>query len=197
MYNNVIVSRETIDLLNHYERLVVKWNKALNLISKNTIDNFKERHISDALQLCNYITPNHNTIVDFGSGGGIPVIILAIANQQKHFIAMESDSRKCVFLRKAALDLGLQNIEVINDRIESTDKIEADLCISRACAPLDLLLSFTVLHGGNKPEALFLKGKTLHNEITLAKNFDFQYSTYASQTNQDAYIIKIDQIRQK
>ena len=191
------VSRETYNDLMGYKNLLLKWNHSLNLVGNSTLENFNKRHLLDAIQLKEYIEEKHNRIIDFGSGGGIPVIILCIIFKDKHFFALESDKRKSVFLKHVALKLGLNNIEVICKRINNIKNLKADLCISRACATLSTLLNYTLQHSKNGTEALFLKGENLHAEITLANHYEFKYSIHQSITNDNAHIIKISNICRK
>ena len=66
------VSRETIEDLKTYEKLVLEWNNKFNLISKSSVEYIWERHIEDSLQLCNFINLDDKVLYDFGSGAGFP-----------------------------------------------------------------------------------------------------------------------------
>ena len=73
------VSRETISSLKKYEDILIKANKALNLIGSSTIENIWARHFLDSVQVIDFIDKNDKTLVDLGSGAGFPGLVLAIA----------------------------------------------------------------------------------------------------------------------
>jgi 16S rRNA (guanine527-N7)-methyltransferase len=77
MVDNLNVSREVKQALLNYQNLLLKWNKAINLISRNSEKDIWERHVLDSLQLLKYIDFSDN-ILDIGSGGGFPGIVLSI-----------------------------------------------------------------------------------------------------------------------
>jgi 16S rRNA (guanine527-N7)-methyltransferase len=83
-------------------------------------------------------------IADLGSGGGFPGLALAIALPETRIAAVESVGRKCRFLARAASDLGLANVEVVNARAEAWDEgLGAhDLVVARALAPLPVLVEY-------------------------------------------------------
>jgi 16S rRNA (guanine527-N7)-methyltransferase len=71
--DNLNVSREVKEALLNYQNLLLKWNKAINLISRNSEKDIWARHILDSLQLLKYIDFLDN-IIDIGSGGGFPCV---------------------------------------------------------------------------------------------------------------------------
>ena len=98
------VSRETINSLYIYEKLLIEYNKKLNLIGKSTINNIWNRHFLDSAQVFDFIDKNENTLVDIGSGAGFPGLVLAlIAKERKIPIKIklfEKSSKKIIFLKK-------------------------------------------------------------------------------------------------
>ena len=114
------VSRETMERLEYFGELTAKWTVKINLIAKSTIPDIWNRHIIDSAQVFQYAeSPQH--WVDIGSGGGFPGIVMAILAKEHapetKFTLIESDARKCTFLRTAARELGL-NLYAITQRIE-------------------------------------------------------------------------------
>ena len=83
-------------------------------------------------------------IADLGSGGGFPGLALAIALPDAHVALVESVGRKCAFLARAAAELGLGNVEVVNARAEAWEEgLSAhDLVVARALAPLPVLVEY-------------------------------------------------------
>ena len=72
------VSRETIKSLDIYEKLLIEYNKKLNLIGKSTINNIWNRHFLDSAQVIDFIDKNEKTLVDLGSGAGFPGLVISI-----------------------------------------------------------------------------------------------------------------------
>lgn len=93
--NTFNVSSEVKKALIDYKNLLLKWNKTVNLISKNSEKEIWERHICDSLQLTKYINFS-DTIIDFGSGAGLPGIILSIAGV-KNMLLIEANKKKISF----------------------------------------------------------------------------------------------------
>lgn len=188
---NFNVPRETIELLNQYENLLIKWNKKINLIANSTINEIWDRHIIDSAQLKTYL---HDTdkIIDLGSGGGLPAIILSILGL-KEVSLIESDSRKCAFLQQAKL-LSPHNISIYNDRVENLE-LNCDVITARGFANIKKILDITKLIGKNK--LLLLKGEKFEDELKEALIFyDFDYKLYNSITNSNSKIIEIYNIKE-
>ena len=188
------VSRETLQDLQTFHDILLKWQKAINLISSNTIQEVWHRHIADSIQLIPHIPKGTKSIVDLGSGGGLPAIVLAVAlkNTGIKITMIESDNKKCVFLQECIRKLGL-NAVVINDRIEKIKEkhsLDFDLATARALASTDNLLEFCNELGVKK--CLFLKGKQYAKEVSDAKeNWDITEQIIPSITATDSRIINI------
>ena len=111
------MGKDQTNLLAAYKTYLVAWNKTHNLISKNQVQKIDD-HIADSL----IISPLFKkTIIDLGSGGGLPGIPLAITNPKKEFYLIESNTKKSSFLLHTTSRLGLDNISVINQRIEKVE----------------------------------------------------------------------------
>ena len=102
------VSRETLDRLQIYVDLVLKWQPAQNLIAPSTIPDIWTRHVADSLQT-QWLFPEARVWVDIGSGGGFPGIVTAILLADEpgaHVHMIESNQRKAAFLRTALRETG-------------------------------------------------------------------------------------------
>ena len=193
------VSRETIHQLANYEALVKKWNLKINLISKQSVEHIFQRHIVDSIQLFKLANPNFNVWCDLGSGGGFPGMVIALLAREKcpgaKVILVESDQRKCVFLREAARLLHL-DVEIKNQRIEDLASLGADVLSARALAPLVKLCEFADLHLGDCGRAIFPKGSNHRAEIDDArKSWMFDITSHPSFTDPDAAILVLGNIR--
>tara|TARA_A100001015_G_C14828258_1_gene647555 strand:- start:226 stop:750 length:525 start_codon:yes stop_codon:yes gene_type:complete len=99
-----------------YKDFLMAYNEHTNIYSKNAYDKL-DFHIEDSLTLANLIGDCHLRIADFGSGSGLPAIILAIANPNNIVFAIESKSRKTRFLNQVVSELGLENVSVVNENL--------------------------------------------------------------------------------
>lgn len=204
--HGIAVSRETLDKLNLYEQLLLRWQKVVNLIGPATIDDIPERHFADSAQLLKYIPDMNVRLVDMGSGAGFPGLVLAIMGvREVHLV--ESDVRKATFLREVSRETGLCEVKsiapsvIIHDiRVEDCNIKEIDLITARALAPLTDLLNHTkkLINQSDKPYFLFLKGEKYQEEIEKAqKRFNFDIQTHQSITDNSGKVLKINNLTNK
>ena len=114
------VSRETFPYLEEYRKIIIKKNRTINLISKQTEVNSRERHIIDSAQIIDFIDLNRSICTDIGSGSGLPGIVLAIIMKHKKpemkFKLYEKSYHKSNFLKEVANKFNL-NVEVVQKDI--------------------------------------------------------------------------------
>ena len=192
------VSRETSNKLTLFANIVEKWTPRVNLISKASVPYIWQRHIEDSIQIYSLVPPV-SSWVDLGSGGGFPAIVVALLAQQdgrsSKFTLVESDQRKCVFLRTAIRELGLK-VEVLNDRIENIPPLEANVVSARALAELPLLIGLASRHMKSDGIAIFPKGKNWKVEDAKArKSWAYSNESIPSKTDPSAAILKIKEIK--
>ena len=195
------VSRETSSLLSHYAQLVRKWSPTINLVAPSQIDELEERHIADSLQLADLIPMRATTIIDLGSGGGFPGLVLAIHaavhHPERNVTLIESDQRKAVFLRTVVRELDLP-ARVICSRIENAEISPADVVTARALAPLTALLSYAKPLLQSDGTALFPKGEAAEKELADARHaWSFACQEVPSKTRTNARILVIKDIRRE
>lgn len=185
------VSRETYECLIAYCHQIEKWNKTINLVSKSSVDQIWQRHLLDCAQIYRFGAAG-GVWLDIGSGGGLPGIVMSILGAD--VVLVESDQRKCTFLRETARVLGL-SLRVINDRVESISPIEAKTLSARALAPLTNLLDHAKYHLDESGVAVFSKGKTAQAEIDEAlKSWRFDIAINESLTDPLASVLVIKNI---
>lgn len=122
-----------------YAGLLQKWNRTYNLTAIRDPLGMVAHHLLDSLAVLPHLplAPERARIVDAGSGAGLPGIPLAIARPRWHVALAESNQKKSAFLRQAAIELGLHNVEVHEGRVEAwRPQPLFDLVISRAFAAL-------------------------------------------------------------
>ena len=191
------VSRETRERLDAYADLLRKWQPRINLVAPSTVADLWGRHFDDSAQLLPLVPPGTTRIADMGSGGGFPGLVLAILTGiETHLI--ESDSRKCIFLREAAR-LTDAPVTVHTKRLEALPSLEADLITARALAPLADLLGYGNRVGRPKDaggwQGLFLKGESWQNEVDAAQpRYHFTLATTPSRTHPSAMILSIKDV---
>lgn len=190
------VSRETLDRLEIYVELLLKWSPRINLIAKSTMPEVWDRHIADSLQLLDITRGRSGHYADLGSGGGLPGLVVAIAHAEfdmdlNRITLVESDRRKATFLRTVLRETGVQ-ASVIPERIEAIDPLGADILSARALASLDHLMGFCDRHLAKSGIAVFPKGINWQSELTEAqKTFSFSCEAHRSKTQEGAVILEL------
>ncbi|MPR07027.1 16S rRNA (guanine(527)-N(7))-methyltransferase RsmG [Microvirga tunisiensis] len=192
------VSRETFEKLELLERELRRWQAIKNLVGPATLDRIWDRHIVDSLQLLD-LAPDAETWLDLGAGAGFPGLVLAIAGAERglqvHLV--ESNSRKCAFLRHIARLTGAP-AKVHEARLETVVPGfvgKADVVSARALASLPMLLDWTepLLKAGTM--GLFPKGRDAEIELTEArKKWTFEAEILPSLTDPEARILRITSI---
>ena len=198
-YLSTFVSRETLDRLQIYVDMLVKWQKAINLVAPATLPDAWSRHIVDSAQIFPLAEKSNGKWLDMGSGGGFPGLVCAIIAAETsldlsfHFI--ESDLRKCAFLRDVARQVGI-SINVMSRRIEDAPPQNADIISARALSDLSKLCTLSYRHLATDGQCLFLKGQSAPQEIDTAKeSWQMSIKTHPSVTSDDGQIIEIKELR--
>mgnify|MGYP001323740991 FL=1 len=193
------VSRETFPDLEEFRQIIIRKNKSINLISKETEKISKERHIIDSAQIIDLIDLNTPICTDLGSGSGLPGIVLAIIMKHKRsetkFKLYEKSFHKSNFLKEVSNKFNL-NVEVLQKDIFQEKNLSSDIIVARAFKPLPVILN--IVHNNFKffrEVILFLgkNGKEILNE-TL-REWKFEYEEKKSITNSDSKIIKIKNLK--
>jgi 16S rRNA (guanine527-N7)-methyltransferase len=191
------VSRETLARLQIYVDLLRDWQTRKNLVGKATLDDVWRRHMLDSAQLLPLIDPDAE-VVDLGSGAGFPGLVLAVLGVQNVRL-VESDQRKCAFLREAAAATGT-SVEIYPERVEvlgrSTLKGIADVVTARALAPLPKLLGWAAPLLAPDGQCLFLKGARAAEELTEArKDWTMRLTQFPSRSDPSGTVLKLEYLR--
>ena len=193
----VNVSRETLDKLKAYERLLKKWQPKINLISNNTLDQAWGRHFEDSMQVEPLIPGNAKHLFDLGSGAGFPGMVLAIMRPDLDIHLVESDQKKCSFLRTVSRETNT-SISIHNERIESVScETVPDVVTARALASLIDLFSYCEMWIKNNTQIqlVFPKGERADEELALlSKDWQYDYCTHQSKTDPNAKILVFSNI---
>ncbi len=196
------VSRETYYRLESYVTLLREWQCKFNLVSKKSLECVWQRHIEDSAQLFKYITDEVKVIYDFGSGAGFPAVVLAIIAKEKRpeikFKLIESIGKKTLYLNAVKECLELENIEIINDRIENLELVKVDMITARAVTSLNNLLEYSILFSDKKTKLLFPKGQSYKEELYDAKKkWNFKLKVYKNELCDDGVILLLENLRRK
>lgn len=194
------VKPESIQKLRTYAELLARWQKAVNLVAPATLTEVWHRHFTDSAQLAALIPTDAKRVVDFGSGGGFPALVLAVVLTDRpgggpKFTLIESDQRKAAFLREVARTLGLA-VEILAARIENPEtqlKVgTAEVVTARAFAPLERLFALALPILGPRSLLVLPKGRTAEAEIADARRaFAFDAELVPSRTEPDARIVLV------
>lgn len=123
------------ELLASYAEMLRDFNQHINLVSREDEDRIFSHHVRHCLYLTYRSWPRGATVVDWGTGGGLPAIPLAIVYPEVRFIALDASSKKVRAVRAMTRRLGLDNLEATHSRAEHFGA-EAAYSVSRATAPL-------------------------------------------------------------
>jgi len=205
---------ETVERLILYEKLLRQWQKAVNLVAPATLDAVWHRHFADSAQLVPLAPPGTRSWIDLGSGGGFPGLVVAIllaatsqSSEQRaaptaiRFTLIESDTRKCAFLREVARQAGVA-VDILSRRAESArTSVNKDLpriVSARALAPLDRLLDLAEPLSPPGTTLLFPKGREVAQELQLAESrWRFQVALVPSVTDTHGRIAVITNLERK
>ena len=197
------VSRETFLDFETFISMILKENKKINIISKETAKNstIRERHIIDSAQIIDFVDLNCNTTSDLGTGGGMPGIIIAIMlkNMKKNIKVhlYEKSHHKSVFLREVSRKLKLQT-EIFKENVFDLKELETGTIMSRAFKPMPVVLDLVYENFIKYKNLIFFMGsngkKVFENTL---KNWDLDYTEKESLTNEGSFILNIKNIKKK
>jgi 16S rRNA (guanine527-N7)-methyltransferase len=125
---------DVVAKLHTFTSLFAKWNASINLSAARSASDIEE-HIVDSLQVVPHL-PEAGTVLDVGSGGGFPAVVAAICRPMINFTALEPVHKKHAFLRTAARELELVNLEAFAVRVEDHNVHDYDATTSRATLDL-------------------------------------------------------------
>tara|TARA_B100001287_G_scaffold275587_1_gene283644 strand:- start:13562 stop:14218 length:657 start_codon:yes stop_codon:yes gene_type:complete len=176
------LSFEQINQLETLERIYIKWNQKINVISRKDLDQFYTHHVLHSLSIAKFISFKENTkLLDVGTGGGFPGIPLAIYFKKCSFTLIDSIGKKIKVVNEVKSELKLNNVNTFHQRAEKNQE-KYDFIVSRAVTHLSKFCPWVVnnisIKNNNDIEngIIYLKGGDLREEInSISKKF--KYST--------------------
>ncbi len=188
------VSRETLDRLELYEAQLQKWQRTVNLVAPNTLGEIWSRHFVDSAQLFELVSEGTTHWLDLGSGGGFPGLVVAAMGAERdpcvQVTMVESDIRKCGFLREAARLMGF-SVHILSRRIADIPKQTPHVISARALSGLSALIENAQPHLSAQTTLLFPKGSRWREEVeTLPPRWQTICEPIPSITHADAVVLR-------
>lgn len=185
----------TIPQFEEYERLLLHWNKKLNLVSRKTTS--IEEHILDSVFfLTKYKLNGNEKLIDIGTGGGFPGIPIKILYQDLRLTLLDSIQKKVMVLNDIIGKMNFKNTVAVCSRAEDISKEEGyrknyDIVISKAVAPIDKLYKWGNVFLNENGKMICIKGGDISDELDKLKkkNPNIRYEVISFDFD-DAYRIE-------
>ena len=142
------LSSEQMEAFERYARELALWNQRINLTAISDPDEVQSKHFLDSLSCWLALRGSDvDRVIDVGSGAGFPGLALKILHPQMHLTLVESVSKKAAFLEHMVQVLGLQGVEMLNERVEDLGQAvehreSYDWALARALAPMPTLAEY-------------------------------------------------------
>jgi len=179
---NLSLSDEQQQALIAYVTLLVKWNKVYNLTSIRKPEEMISRHILDSLSIAPYITGT--SLLDVGTGAGLPGIPLAIMYPEMQVTLLDTNSKKTRFLQQVKAELALKNITIVHARVEEADLGKFDIVTTRAFASVTDIINLAGQHCAEKGTLMLMQGVAPQDELAAMQG-DFKVQDMISLTVPD------------
>lgn len=161
------VAPEKQQSLLDYLALLAKWNKVYNLTAVRNPQEMVTLHLLDSLSVLPYI--KDKSLLDVGSGGGLPGIVLAICLPELQVTTIDTVQKKAIFMRQVKGELGLDNLQVVNARVEEYEAEPFEMIISRAFSDLDLFMALSQHLLAEDGRWLAMKGVSPQQDLEALK----------------------------
>ena len=160
---NISLSDKQVQQLLRYLSLILKWNRIYNLSAiRDPIESVK-KHLLDSLSIIHFVQPG--LLLDVGSGAGLPGIVIAIMKPETEVFVLDSVGKKCRFMQAVKSALTLENLIVVNSRVESfKSKKSFSQITSRAFAEASKTIQLTKHLLEENGRYLLMKGSNIHEE---------------------------------
>jgi 16S rRNA (guanine527-N7)-methyltransferase len=161
----IVLTAEQQQKLLAYVMLMAKWNKVYNLTSIREPEEMVTRHLLDSLAVLPYLSAQ--SLLDVGTGGGLPGIPMAIMQPEMQVTLLDSNSKKTRFLQQVKAELKLDNVEVVHSRVESAKLPQFAIVTARAFATIDDIISLAGRHCQNAGQLILMKGQYPQQELQI------------------------------
>ena len=160
------LTKTQINQLEEFQKMIIKWNDQINLVSRKDLQNIEQRHIIHSLAIAKFIYWKDATkVIDLGTGGGLPGIPLAIFFPNVDFVLVDSIEKKIKAVEQMTHKLELKNVRCIKSRVEDIEEC-CHFMICRAVANFSKIISWA------KPKIKVEKINKLPNGVICLKGGD-------------------------
>lgn len=160
-----------------------------NLIARASFDAVWQRHIADSMQLLAHVPRGTGRLADFGTGAGLPGIVLAIAAPDTEVHCYESRTKRVAWLEQCVDKLQLANCHIHHGQVQRADAISAHCLTARAFAPIDKLLRLTTRFAAKNAVWVLPRGRSAWQDSEAARRAGFVFHVEQSITQGDAGIL--------
>ena len=197
LINELGVSRETLEKLQVFSVKLLEENSRQNLIGRVTVAHVMGRHILDSAQLSRFLPSSDRSVIDLGSGGGLPGIVLGILTGQP-MLLVENRALRIDWLNRIIADLQLANLKVAPCRVELLSHEPASSITARAFAPLSRLFD-CAFHLSNQATIWVLPtGRKAEEQLaSIAATWHGNFRMEPSITDHESAIIIASDVRRK
>ena len=194
--NNYIINKNKKAALQEYLNKLRDFNSHTNIVGKSTLINPWTSHILDSIQILPFIKNKKFSILDMGTGAGLPGLVLCISGC-KHVTLVDSNGKKINFLNLIKKEMNL-SARIILERVENLNNMKFDIITSRALASLNKLFSYSQKFMKKNTLLIFLKGKTVNEELKEAqKRWIFQFQKHKSISDSRGTILIVKSLIKK
>ncbi len=171
---DITLDNIALDRFEMYKDMLIDWNEKINLTAITDEYGIIMKHFIDCLEITKYINKEEK-IIDVGTGAGFPGIVIAIYYDNIDITLLDSLNKRLIFLEEVVNKLELKNVKIVHARAEEFAHKEEyrqsyNIVVSRAVAPLNILLEYDIGYLKIGGRALFLKGDNVDLEICNSKN---------------------------
>lgn len=178
---NIKINQDTIEKLNLWHKLFVEYNSHTNLMSAGDVKVLFEKHVFDSLAILKWDEFNpykKQKILDVGTGGGFPSVILALFFPELEIVANDSRMKKINFIIDIKDALDIENLKISYARVEDLEPLNCDIVISRAVGTIKNVLRLSKKHIKENGHFVIYKSKTLENELNEIKEASAKIVSY-------------------
>jgi len=191
---NFLLSKKQQNLIEKYLVFLKQHNSHTNLVGKSTMVQPWISHVLDSLQILPHIKTKNASILDMGTGAGLPGVILNICGHS-NVTLIDSNGKKINFIKLINSELDL-NLNPVLGRLEKINNLRFDFITSRALASLDKLFTYSQKYLKKNTVLIFLKGKTVNEEINFVrKKWFFDINKHQSISDQRGSILIIKNLK--
>lgn len=160
----ISLSEEQANRLISYLNLLIKWNKVYNLTSVRDPEQMVTRHVIDSLSVLPYLQAE--SLLDVGTGAGLPGIPVAIMCPDMPVTLLDSNSKKTRFLLQAKAELNLHNVTVVHGRVEQVSLPQFAIITARAFATIEEIIRLAGHHCADGGSLVLMKGVYPEQELS-------------------------------